>query len=62
MEVMEIEVGDPEHYAQLPRILARWEEKITFYNCDIPLPQAYLYEKGLFPTGRCIVEVRGSNL
>ena len=56
VEVMEIEMVDPEHYAQLPRILPQWEEKITFYNCDIPSPQAYLYEKRLFPTGRCIVE------
>ena len=56
VEVMEIEMADPEHYSQLPRILPQWEEKITFYNCDIPPPQAYLYEKRLFPTGRCIVE------
>jgi len=56
VEVMEIEMGDSEHYTKLPRILPRWEEKITFYNCDIPPPQAYLYEKRLFPTGRCIIE------
>ena len=56
VEVMEIEMGDSEHYAKLPKILPRWEEKITFYNCDIPPAQAYLYEKGLFPTGRCLVE------
>ena len=62
VEVMEIEMGDSEHYDQLPRILPRWEESITFYNCDIPLPQVYLYEKGLFPTGRCMVEVEGSRI
>lgn len=62
VEVMEIEVGDPEHYAQLPQILGQWEESITFYNCDIPSPQAYLYEKGLFPTGRCIVEAEGGRI
>ena len=62
VEVMEIEMGDPEHYAQLPKILPRWEEKITFYNCDIPSPQAYLYEKGLFPTGRCTLEAEGSRI
>ena len=56
VEVMEIEMADPEHYSQLPRILPQWEERVTFYNCDIPPPQAYLYEKRLFPTGRCIVE------
>ena len=62
VEVMEVEVGDSEHYAQLPKILGRWEERITFYNCDIPLPQVYLYEKGLFPTGRCIAEVEGGRI
>src|SRR4030042_1200205 len=36
VEVMEIEVVDSEHYAQLPIRLGRWEESITFYNCDIP--------------------------
>ncbi len=62
VEVMEIEVADSEHYAQLPRILPPWEEKVTFYNCDIPLPQPYLYERKIFPTGRCIVEVEGNRI
>jgi DNA polymerase elongation subunit (family B) len=61
-EVMEIEVVDSEYYARLPRILSQWEEKITFYNCDIPLPQPYLYERKIFPTGRCIVEVEGNRI
>ncbi|MBM4348722.1 MAG: hypothetical protein FJ106_02375 [Deltaproteobacteria bacterium] len=62
VEVMEIEMTDPEHYAQLPRVLPSWEERITFYNCDIPSPQAYLYEKGLFPTGRCVAEIEGTRI
>jgi DNA polymerase-2 len=62
VEVMEIEVVDSEHYAQLPRILSQWEERITFHNCDIPLPQTYLYERKMFPTGRCIVEVEGNRI
>jgi DNA polymerase II len=62
VEVMEIEVVDSEHYAQLPRILPPWEEKITFYNCDIPLPQTYLYEKKIFPTGRCLIKVEGNRI
>ncbi len=62
VEVMEIEVVDSEHYAQLPRILPQWEERITFYNCDIPLPQTYLYERKMFPTGRCIVEIEGNRI
>jgi DNA polymerase-2 len=62
VEVMEIEIVDSEQYAQLPRILPQWEEKITFYNCDIPLPQTYLYERRMFPTGRCMVEVEGTRI
>lgn len=62
VEVMEIEISDSEHYAQLPRILSLWEEKITFYNCDIPLPQTYLYERRIFPTGRCLIEVEGDRI
>jgi DNA polymerase-2 len=62
VEVMEIEVTDSEHYARLPRILPQWEEKMTFYNCDIPLPQTYLYERRIFPTGRCMVEVEGNRI
>jgi DNA polymerase elongation subunit (family B) len=62
VEVMEIEVVDSEHYAHLPRILPEWEEKIVFYNCDIPLAQAYLYERKIFPTGRCIMEVEGNRI
>jgi DNA polymerase-2 len=62
VEVIEIEVVDSEHYAQLPSILPPWEEKMTFYNCDIPLPQTYLYEKKIFPTGRCLVEVEGNRI
>ncbi|MCX8118000.1 MAG: hypothetical protein N3G78_08730 [Desulfobacterota bacterium] len=62
IEVMEIEMVDPEHYAHLPRILSPWEERLTLYNCDLPVPQAYLYEKGLFPTGRCLAEVEGGRI
>jgi DNA polymerase-2 len=62
LEVMEIEAADPKHYAKLPKILPSWEERIAFYNCDIPSPQAYLYDKGLFPTGRCVAEVEGTRI
>jgi DNA polymerase-2 len=62
VEVLEIELGSGEDYARLPRVLPPWEEKITFYNCDLPLPQIYLYEKGLFPTGRCVAECEGSRI
>jgi DNA polymerase-2 len=62
VEVMEIEVADSEYYAQLLRILPQWEDRMAFYNCDIPLPQPYLYKRKIFPTGRCILEVEGNRI
>lgn len=62
VEVMEIEVPTGNRYAQLGRILSPWEERIRFYNCDLPVAQLYLYEKGLFPTGRCLIEYEGPRL
>jgi len=62
VEVLEIEVADGRRYTQLVKILGPWEEGIRFYDCDIPLAQLYLYEKGLFPTGRCLIECEGTRL
>ncbi len=56
MDVLDLEMGDCGHLPGLFRLLAGFEDRITFYNCDIPLAQSYLYEKGLVPTGRCWVE------
>jgi DNA polymerase elongation subunit (family B) len=56
MDVLDLEMGSSDHVPGLFRLLAGFEDRITFYNCDIPLAQSYLYEKGLFPTGRCWVE------
>lgn len=62
IEVMEIEIVSPERYTQLPRLLPPWEERLRFYNCDLPVTQLYLYEKGIFPTGRSWVDSEGSRL
>ena len=56
IDVLDLEVGNYGHFLRLFRLLASLEDRVTFYNCDIPLAQAYLYERGLFPTGRCWVE------
>jgi DNA polymerase II len=62
VEVMKIDIKDAQCYGRLPRILSPWEEKVAFFNCDIPLPQVYLYENGIFPTGRCLIETEGSRI
>jgi DNA polymerase elongation subunit (family B) len=56
IEVMEVTVAEP---LAFPRVVARLAgiDGLTFYNCDIALPQMYFYEHRLFPLGRCAVEV-----
>ncbi len=62
VEVMEIELRTSDHYVELPNILPPWEERVIFYNCDIPPAQTYLYEKRLSPTGCCLAEIEGSRI
>jgi DNA polymerase-2 len=57
--VLALEVAD---YGMFPRLLRRlpeFESRLTFYNCDLPLPQYYLYCRKIFPFGQCEVEHHG---
>ncbi len=51
----EVTVTDPLAFPRVVTRLARLDD-LVFYNCDIGLPQMYLYEHRLFPLGRCAVE------
>jgi DNA polymerase II len=60
--VLALEVAD---YRMFPRLLQRlpeFESRLTFYNCDLPLPQYYLYCRQLFPFGQCEVEHDGQTI
>jgi DNA polymerase II len=60
--VLALEVAD---YGMLPRLLSRlpeFESRVTFYDCDLPLPQYYLYCRQIFPFGRCEVEHDGHTI
>ncbi|HKV45133.1 MAG TPA: DNA polymerase domain-containing protein [bacterium] len=61
LDVTEVTIADPMAF---PRVVARLArlDGLTFYNCDIPLPQMYLYEHRLFPLGRCAVEATSQGL
>jgi DNA polymerase-2 len=62
IEVLALEVSD---YGRLPALLRRLpslEETVSFFNCDIPLAQYYLYSRGLFPMGRCEIESDGDQV
>jgi len=61
LEVTEVTVADPMAFPRVVAHLARLDG-LTFYNCDIPLPQMYQYEHRLFPLGRCAVEATPEGL
>ncbi len=57
--VLALEVTDYQMFPRLLRRLPEFESRLTFYNCDLPLPQYYLYCRQLFPFGQCEVEHDG---
>jgi len=62
IEVLALRIGD---YDRLPRFLRRLpalEDTVSFFNCDLPLGQYYLYSRGIFPLGRCAAEYAGGKL
>ena len=62
IDVLALEISD---YDRLPRLLRRLpslEDTVSFFNCDIPLAQYYLYTRGVFPLGRCGIEFEGGEL
>src|SRR4030042_4540515 len=62
IEVLALRIGD---YDRLPRFLRRLpalEDTVSFFNCDLPLGQYYLYSRGIFPLGRCAVEFEEEKL
>jgi DNA polymerase-2 len=60
--VLALEVADYRMFPELLRRLPEFEAHLTFYNCDLPLPQYYLYCRRIFPFGRCDVEHDGQTI
>jgi DNA polymerase II len=60
--VLALEVADYHMFPRLLRRLPEFESRLTFYNCDLPLPQYYLYSRRIFPFGQCEVEHDGHTI
>jgi DNA polymerase-2 len=60
--VLALEVTDYRMLPEVRRRLAAFEPHLTFYQCDMPLPQYYLYCRNIFPFGRCEVEHDGERI
>ncbi|MCL4485494.1 MAG: hypothetical protein M1537_04000 [Nitrospirae bacterium] len=50
--VLEVTVLSPSDFFEVVRQSSSLPE-VALYNCDIPLPQLYFYESGLFPLAFC---------
>ncbi len=62
VEVLALEISDYDRLPGFLRKLPALEDTVSFFNCDIPLGQYYLYSRGIFPLGRCGVEFTGGQL
>ncbi|MBI5585834.1 MAG: hypothetical protein HY892_18640 [Deltaproteobacteria bacterium] len=60
--VFELEVRALQKLPEIQRRLADLTETITFYNCDLAVPQYYNYERQLFPLAFCEFEWERSQL
>jgi DNA polymerase-2 len=56
IEVLELHIADSSLMPRLRRLAASRDRDLTFYNCDIPAAQHYLYVKQLFPLCRLACE------
>ncbi|MFH0789011.1 MAG: DNA polymerase domain-containing protein [Pseudomonadota bacterium] len=60
--VLEIEARSLERLPEIQRLLLSGPAGLTFYNCDLGIPQVYAWEKGLFPLCACRLEWERTSL
>ena len=51
--VLKVSTPRLDRFSTLVQSVYRVNPELTFYNCDILLPQLYFYETGLFPLAQC---------
>ncbi|HLC41005.1 MAG TPA: DNA polymerase domain-containing protein, partial [Methylomirabilota bacterium] len=51
--VLKVSTPRLDRFSALVQAAHRFNPELTFYNCDILLPQVYFYERGLFPLAQC---------
>ncbi|MEW6567225.1 MAG: DNA polymerase domain-containing protein [Chloroflexota bacterium] len=62
VEVLEVRVRIPALLPGLFRQVAAFRPHLTYYDADIPLPQRYVFDRGVFPLAYCAVEHRDGRL
>ncbi|MFQ5856577.1 MAG: DNA polymerase domain-containing protein [Anaerolineae bacterium] len=62
IRVLRVEVIRPADYPKVVRRTAQIFTHLTFYNCDVPLPQYYFMAKGAFPLAFCRLEAESGKI
>jgi DNA polymerase II len=62
IQVLEIILRSLEKLPEVLRLLSSAPPGLTFYNCDLGIPQYYAWEKGLFPLCFCEIEWERASL
>ncbi|CAG0968769.1 hypothetical protein ANRL3_01357 [Anaerolineae bacterium] len=58
IELLEIAVPDPARFPVMVQTIRRFNPRLTFYNCTVPVAQFWFYARGLFPFARVEVETK----
>jgi DNA polymerase-2 len=62
VEVLEVAVHVPAAFPRLFRQVSQFRPELAYYNTDIPLPQRYVLERGIFPLAYCAVDHDGAQI
>jgi len=62
VSVLEIAIRSLEKLFEVQRFLTNNSKSLTFYNCDLGIPQYYAWEKGLSPLCFCQIEWERTSL
>jgi DNA polymerase II len=60
--VLEFAIRSLEKLPEIQRLLSGAPAGLSFYNCDLSIPQYYAWEKGLFPLCACHLEWERNSL
>lgn len=58
--VLKVSTPRLDRFSALVQSVYHFNPELTFYNCDILLPQLYFYETGLFPLAQCELAYDGT--
>ena len=53
--VIQVTVFNPMRFSDVVKKITRLSDDLSFYNCDVSIPQQYFFEQDLFPLAFCSI-------